>query len=184
MAETVDVTELVEGLLGPSGAVATTHWPLVAQTSTPPVGEVREGQELVLLFPGGSEVLGFAARAIQRDLVSRGMTVDLVGEPAPRFAEVLGQERDLALVVRRTPRRPSLASWVGDVGVARAAGAAAVGAPAADDGLVAVAELARSTPLFRVGVLHAWRGVDGLRPSAWVGAGFWNAGEWTVDPNS
>ena len=148
------------------------------------MGEVREGQELVLLFPGDSEVLGFAARAIQRDLVSRGMTVDLVDEPAPRFAEVLGQERDLALVARRTPRRPSLAPWVDDVEVARAAGAAAAGTPPADAGLAAVAETARSTPLFRVGVLHAWRGVDGLRPSAWVGAGFWNAGEWTIDTDS
>ena len=184
VAETVDVSELVEGLLGPNGAVVATPWPLVDASAEPSFGEVREGQSLALLFPGGSEVLGFSARAVQRDLVSRGMTVDLVGEPAPRFAEVRDEERDVALVVTRSPRRPSLARWVADPEVARAAGAAAVEAPEARQALATVAERARTAPLFRVGVLHAWTDVHGLRPSAWVGAGFWNAGEWSLDRGS
>lgn len=183
VAETVDVAELVEGLLGSNGAPVTSPWPLVDAAGEPPLGEVREGQSFALLFPAGSEVLGFSARAVQRDLVSRGMTVDLVGEPAPRYAEVRGEEGDVALVVRRTPRRPSLARWA-DTEVARTAGAAPVDAADARRGLAAVADLARTAPLFRVGVLHAWTDVQGLRPSAWVGAGFWNVGEWSVEGDS
>lgn len=181
VAESADVTELVEGLLGANGERARTPWPGVDLPADPPAGEVREGQEFVLLFPRGSGVLGFTARAMQRDLTSRGMTVDLVGEAAPRFAEVVDEQRDLALVVRRSSPRPSLSPWVDDVRTARAAGAARPGAPAAEDGLAAVAATARIAPLFRIGVLHAWRDVDGIRPSAWVGAGFWNAGAWTID---
>ena len=181
VAETVDVGELVEGLLGPAGAVATTPWPEVDLPGERPVGEVREGLSLVLLVPGGSEVLGFTGRAVQRDLTSRGMSVDVVSEPAPRFAEVLGSERDVALVVRRTPPRPSLAPWVEDLGMATAAGADVGDGPDAAAALAAVAATSRTAPLFRVGVAHVWdEAVGGVRPSAWVGAGFWNAGEWTV----
>lgn len=181
VVETVDVDELVEGMLGPNGEPATTPWPGVGLPADPPVGEVREGQAFVLLFPSGREVLGFTARAVQRDLTSRGMSVDMVGEPAPRHAQVLGTDRDVALSVRRSPPRPSLAPWVDDVPVAHEAGAAPVGTAAANEGLSAVAETARLAPLFRMGVLHAWQDVDGIRPSAWVGAGFWNAGKWSVD---
>lgn len=182
VAETIDVTELVEGLLGTNGEVATTPWPGVDLPAGRPVGEVREGQELVLLVPGGSEVLGFVARALQRDLVARGMTVDIVTEPAPRFAQVVGTERDLALRVRRTPPRPSLAAFVDDPTLASAAGADVADGPDARTALDAVATSARTVPLFRIGVLHAWRGVDGIRPSSWVGAGFWDAVSWTVAP--
>lgn len=177
--ETVDVSELVEGLLGPLGEETRSPWP-GADVSRPPAGEVREGQSLTLLFPRDSELLGFTARALQRDLVSRGMTADLVSEPAPRFAEVVGTERDVALVAHRTPPRPALGRWVDDTEVARAAGAAAIGAPDARAGLAAVGEQARYGPLYRPGVLHAWRGVEDVRPSSWVGAGFWNAGDWRV----
>lgn len=180
VVETVDVAALVEGLLGPAGEVATTPWPGVDHPAPPPVGEVREGQQFTIAYPGGAEVLGFAARAIQRDLVSRGMTVDLTGEPAPRFVELDRGGRDVAVVVTRSPRRPSLAPWVDDVAVARAAGAAPLHSPAVRDGLTAVARSAQVAPLFRVGVLHAWAGIAGVRPSAWPGAGFWNAGEWTT----
>lgn len=180
VTEAVDVTDLVEGMLGPNGQAATTPWPGVDLPADPAVGQVPEGQELVLLFPGGSEVIAFAARAVQRDLSARGMTVDLVGEPAPRFAQVVGEERDVAMVVRRSSRRPSLAAWIADPPTAVAAGAGAIGAPAAIDGLSSVAETARTVPLFRIGVLHASRDVAGVRPSSWVGAGFWNAGAWTV----
>lgn len=177
--ETVDVSELVEGLLGATGEETRSPWPGV-EVGSPPAGEVREGQALTLLFPRDSELLGFTARALQRDLVSRGMTADLVSEPSPRFAEVVDRERDVALVVRRTPPRPSLGRWVDDPAVAHAAGAAPVGAPDARAGLDAVGEQARWGPLYRPGVLHAWRGVEGVRPSSWVGAGFWNVGNWRV----
>lgn len=177
--ETVDVTELVEGLLGATGEATRSPWPGV-EVGAPPAGEVREGQALTLLFPRDSELLGFTARALQRDLVSRGMTADLVSEPAPRFAEVQDRERDVALVVRRTPPRPSLGRWVDDSAVAHAAGAAAVGSPEARSGLDAVGERARYGPLYRPGVLHAWRGIEGVRPSAWMAAGFWNVGDWRV----
>ncbi len=178
VAETVDVGELVEGMLGPNGEVATTPWPGVAEPNEPSAGEVREGQQFSLLYPGNSEVLGFVARSIQRDLTARGMTLDLVAEPAPRYADVLGEERDVALVIDRSSRRPSLGPWVDDLAVARQADMAVTASPEAEEGLATVAELARTAPLFRIGVLHAWRGVDGLRPSSWIGAGFWNVGEW------
>lgn len=177
--ETVDVSELVEGLLGATGEETRSPWPGV-DVGPPPAGEVREGQSLTLLFPRGPELLGFTSRALQRDLVSRGMTVDLVSEPAPRFAEVLDLERDVALVVHRTPPRPSLGRWVDDTAVAHAAGAAPIGAADAAAGLDAVGERARYGPLYRPGVLHAWRGLEGMRPSSWVGAGFWNVGDWQV----
>lgn len=180
VAAAVDVTELVEGMLGPNGRPATTPWPGIDLPADPAGGQVAEGQQLVLLFPGGSEVIAFGARAVQRDLTARGMTVDLVGEPAPRFAQVVGEERDVAMVVRRTSRRPSLAPWIEDPAAAVAAGAVTIDAPAAIDGLFDVAETARTAPLFQIGVLHAWRDVAGVRPSSWVGTGFWNAGAWTV----
>ena len=179
VAETVNVDEIVEGMLGPAGDVATSPWPTVTAPTDAPVGEVRENQEFSLLHPSGSEVLGFAARAVQRDLTSRGMTVDLVGVPAPRFSRVVDEDHDVALVVRRTTRRPSLMPFLGDAELARQAGASALGTPTAERALDAVAEQARIAPLFRIGVLHAWDGVDGVRPSSWLGAGFWNAGEWT-----
>lgn len=179
VAGAVDVSELVEGMLGATGERATTPWPGVPAPGPPPDVAVPVDQPLVLLYPAGSEVLGFTARAVQRDLVARGMTVDLVGEPAPRFAQVLGQERDVALVVRRTPRRPALGPWVDDSEAAHAAGAAPSPAGAAP-GLTAVTDAAWTAPLFHVGVLHAWTGVEGIRPSSWPGAGFWNAGEWTA----
>lgn len=180
VAETIDVTELVEGLLGPSGEVATTPWPGVELPGERPVGEVREDQSLVLMVPGGGEVLGFVARAVQRDLVARGMTVDIVTEPAPRFAQVVEEERDVALRVRRTPRRPSLSPWLDDPSLGVTAGAVAVDDADARAALDAVATAAWTAPLFRVGVLHAWKEVEGIRPSAWVGAGFWDVASWTV----
>lgn len=178
VAETVDVGELVEGMLGPNGAPASTPWPGVDGPGDAPAGEVRENQQFSLLYPADSEVLSFAARAIQRDLTSRGMTVDLVGEPAPRFAEVRGDERDVALVVHRTSRRPPLGPFLDDRDLAGAADVAAVESPAAEEGLLAAARTARVAPLFRIGVLHAWKDVQQVRPSAWRGAGFWNVGEW------
>lgn len=178
VAETVDVRELVEGMLGPNGAPATSPWPGVEAPGDAPAGEVRENQQFSLLYPADSEVLSFAARAIQRDLTSRGMTVDLVGEPTPRFAEVRGDERDVALAVRRTSRRPPLGPFLDDRDLVRAADAAAAESPDAEEGLREVATTARIAPLFRIGVLHAWKNVREVRPSSWRGAGFWNVGEW------
>lgn len=180
VVETVDVDELVEGMLGPNGAAATSLWPGTPGPPGTSAGEVRENQQFAILFPRGSEVLSFTARSIQRDLVSRGMAIDLVGEPAPRYAEVVASERDVALAVHRTPRRPSLAPWIDDVALARAADAAPPSSTEATDGLAAVAEQAHIAPLFRIGVLHAWKAVEGVRPSSWVGVGFWNVGQWQV----
>lgn len=178
VTETVDVGELVEGMLGPTGEPATSPWPGVPGPDDAPAGEVREGQQFSILYPADSEVLSFTARAIQRDLTSRGMTIDLVAEPAPRFAEVVGRERDAALVARRTSRRPPLGPLLEDLEVARAADAAVVPSTAVEEALRALAGSARFAPLYRVGVLHAWRDVAGVRPSSWRGAGFWNVGEW------
>lgn len=180
VAETVDVRELVEGMLGPAGAPATSPWPGVPGPDDRPPGEVREDQQLSVLYPADSEVLSFTVRAIQRDLASRGMVVDLVGEPAPRYARALDRERDAALVVHRTSPRPPLGPYLDEAEVARGAEVAVVPSAAVEEGLRAVAASARLVPLFRVGVLHAWRAVDGVRPSSWRGTGFWNVGEWRM----
>lgn len=182
LARSVDVGELVEGLLGPFGEVAESPWPGGEVGAAPPPGELEQDLTLTLVHPRDDEALVFTARSVQRDLRGRDVTVELVPEPSPRFAETVETSYDAALQVRRTGPRPSLVPWVEDVAVARQAAAAETGAPAARDGVTAAVAEARYAPLYRVGVSHAWRDVEGIRPSSWLGAGFWNVGEWHRDP--
>lgn len=178
IADALDVSELVEGLLGEIGDVATSPWPRVPAPSAVPGGDLPEGTSMTLVHPQEGEALGFTARALQRNLRQRDLTVELVPELRPAFTETAVRSYDASLQVRRTGPRPSLVPWVTDPPVARAAGAAVPGSAAVREGLAAVGTTARLAPLYRVGVAHAWRGVAGLRPSSWLGAGFWNVGEW------
>lgn len=178
IVDTLDVSELVEGLLGPIGEVATSPWPGVPEPATVPEGNVPAGTTMTLVHPQEGEALSFAVRALQRDLRQRDVTVELVPVPRPAFTTVSDTDHDASLQVRRTGPRPTLAPWVEQPAVAGRAAAAVPGTAATREGLAAVGTTARHAPLFRIGVAHAWRDVEGLRPSSWLGAGFWNVGEW------
>ena len=177
VVDVLDVDELVEGLLGPIGDVATTPWPGTRAPASVPDGDVPDGTTMTLVHPQEGEALGFAVRALQRDLRQHDVTVELVPVPRPDFAAVARRAYDASLQVLRTGPRPSLAPWVEEPAVARRAAAAAATA-ATRDGLAAVGRTSLIAPLFRIGVAHAWRDVEGLRASSWLGAGFWNVGEW------
>ena len=178
IVDALDVAELVEGLLGPIGAVARSPWPAVPAPASVPHGAVPAGTTMTLVHPQEGEALGYAVRALQRDLRQRDVTVELVPVPRPEFTAVARREHDASLQVRRTGPRPTLVPWVEEPVVARHAAAALPGTAATRDGLAAVATASRLAPLFRIGVTHAWRDVEGVRPSSWLGAGFWNVGEW------
>lgn len=178
IVEVLDVSELVEGLLGPIGEVATTPWPGTSAPASVPDGDVPAGTTMTLVHPQQGEALGFAVRALQRDLRQYDVTVELVPVPRPGFAAVSRSEHDASLQVRRTGPRPTLVPWVDEPAVAGQAAAAGPGSTTFRDGLAAVGTASRLAPLFRIGVTHAWRDVEGVRPSSWLGAGFWNVGEW------
>lgn len=180
-----DVEELVEGLLGPVGAPASTPWHGVDTDVPPPAGSGPPSTPLVIVTPAFDEVAGFTGRALQRDLTTHGVPSDLISEHAPEFAAAGLERGDAAVVVRRDPRFPALVPFVEDgaVAVARQAHARGWPSPEADEALRAVVEAGIVTPLYRVGVLHAWqRSLVGMRPSAWPGTGFWNVGEWALTP--
>lgn len=164
--EAVGVDELVEGLLGPFGAVAETPWADHDRPPGVPAGELDAELDLALTHSRDHEVLGFTARIVQRDLLGRGVGTELVGRPAGDDTPV---SEDVSLTVRRLPPRPALGPFVED-------DPAEGGAAALRD----VAATARIVPLFRVGVAHAWRDVEGIRPSSWPGLGLWNAREWRL----
>ena len=181
IAGAIDLSEFVEGLLGPTGAAATSPWPGHQAPAGRVTGDAPAGRSFVLLVPDQNEVLGFTARAIQRDLQTREVTADLVSEPSPRFVAAMTSERDAAIHLRRDPPVPALTPWAADVdpGLVRQGEAAGRTGPGGGAAVDAVLASARIVPLYRVGVLHAWtETVSGLRPSAWPGAGFWNVGEW------
>ena len=179
----IDLGELLDGMLDTAGAPASTPWAGVARPSEPEGGAIAPGREFVMVVPTSSEVLAFAGRAIERDLSSRDLSTDLVSEPAPRFVEAARTERDAVLLARRTTRRPPLSRdvVVGDLESTWAGQAAGWPSAAASDAMDNTTWAAHFVPLFRIGVLHAWTAdVEGVRPSAWSGAGFWDVGTWTV----
>lgn len=183
VGETIDLDELVEGLIGAAGRVAASPWAAADQPLPVPPGEVREGQSLTILFPRDVGVLGFAVRVMQRDLQARGIATTLIAEVDPRLHQEGPDETDATVVVRRLPPRPVLGRWLQDPSLGHAAGA--LGEPSHPDVMDALQQVARDqhvTPLFRIGVLHAWSGIDGMRPSSWPGTGFWNAGDWRLAP--
>jgi hypothetical protein len=180
VGESIGLEELVEGLVGVAGSVAASPWASVDVPLAVPPGEVREGQSMTVLFPRDVGVLGFAVRVMQRDLQARGIATTVIAEVDPRLHQEGPGETDAAMVVRRLPPRPALGRWLDDPAIGHAAGARGnPDHPDVRDALLQVAREQHITPLFRMGVLHAWRGIDGIRPSSWPGIGFWNAGEWT-----
>lgn len=185
VAAAVDVSQLVEGLLGPAGERASTFVPGVTSASTPPAPgpDVAVGEPTVIL-PKWSEAIAFTARALQRDLRSAGGGMQLVAEPAPEVVRSARIRGDGFLAARRTGPAPSAVGVVADTDLALAADAGGPVSVAFADALRRSREDALTLPLYRVGVVHAWAPtVEGLRPSSWPGLAFWDAGAWTVAPS-
>ncbi len=166
IGEAVAVGELVEGLLGPFGVVAESPWTGHERPPGVPAGELNAEVEVALAYPRDHEVLGFAARIVQRDLLGRGVGTELIGRPA---GEDTPESADVSLTLRRLPPHPALGPFL------QRDGAEGDGTALRD-----VATTARIVPLFRVGVAHAWRDVEGVRPSSWPGLGLWNAHAWRL----
>jgi ABC-type transport system substrate-binding protein len=178
----IDVSQLVEGLLGAAGEIATSPVPGVeGPGGRAPAAETVAVGEPVVAFPRWQEALAFTARAIQRDLRIAGGGLSLRAEPPPEVVDVVREEVDGGLLAWRTGPRPTFAGTVQDATVAVAADAAGPGTPAFAEALEQAAEDALVLPLYRVGVAHVWSPVlANVRPSAWSGLGFWDAGSWTV----
>lgn len=182
LGEAVDVSQLVEGLLGPAGEAATSPVP----GGHTPVAVIGDGPRAsvgapTVLVPRWAEAPAFTARAVQRDLRAAGGGLELVSSPAPLFVTEARERFDGALRIVRSGPRPSLVAWLSDAEAAHAADAAVPGDPAFATALEAVEREALVRPLYRVGTAHVWTDrVAGLRPSAWPGLAFWDVGTWTV----
>lgn len=181
IARAIDVSQLVEGLLGPAGAAASSPVPgIPAPPRTSDAGGTAIGRPTIVL-PRGHEALSFTGRAIQRDLEVAGGGLHLVSVPAPAFAREAATTRDGALAIFRSEPRPSLTPWVPDSATALAADASVPGTEASANGLAAVSEASLVTPFYRAGVAHVWREeLTGFRPSAWPGLAFWSVGDWRL----
>lgn len=175
----VEIGQLVEGLLGPAGAPATSLYP---GREGPFVEErlgVSDAPGLVMLVPRWHEALGFAGRTIERDLESHQVVTDIVSEETPAFTRTARSRYDLVLRIRRDPPIPTLANYARPDERATVASAGLAEQPQADQ-LVETAGFVR--PMFRIAPAHAWRdGLQGIRPSAWPGLAFWNVGVWTLE---
>lgn len=188
----IDVSQLVEGLLGPSGAVLTSTIPMHegpwARRRTDGAAGL-DGVPLGIIVPGHQEVPAFTGRVLQRDLRGGGAVVTLIRvEPE----EVTGPEARTAdgeLLLRRDLPRPSLSARV-STGIPPDARAALLRADTAAtnlEGAVDAAEemlydQAYDLPLYRVGLAHAWRSeLLGVRASSWPGAAWWDVTAWRWD---
>lgn len=183
VAAAIDVSQLVEGLLGPAGEVASAVVPGVLALSPGTTGEMAEVGSPTVVVPRWHEATAFTGRALQRDLRAVGGGMQLVAETTP---DVIGLARtigDAALLAHRTGPRPTLVGTVHDPDVAVAGDAGGPGSATFAAALARAAEDVLVQPLYRIGVAHAWSPeVQGLRPSAWPGLAFWDAGSWRRDP--
>jgi hypothetical protein len=196
LVDTLDLSRFVEGLLADAGGVLTSPVPGVdgpwtVGTGAPPAPtSVTLPREPVLLLPRGPDVSGLTGRTLQRELSLTGVTFRLVGDSVPGLFDPV-DDVDARLVVVRSLPAPDL-TWLlgrepeGDdlatvsaAAVAGGFGTAADRAAAYRPGFEVLREVAVVTPLYRVGVTHVWSPeVVGVRPSAWAGLGFWDAGGW------
>lgn len=188
----VDVSQLVEGLLGSSGA------PLTSTIPTHPgpwerhrIGGAAglDGVSLGILVPGHQEVPAFTGRVLQRDLRGGGAEVTLIRVEPEELTGPGARTADGELVLRRDLPRPSLTARV-STGIppdARQPLSRADAAATNLDGAVDAAEAtlfehAYDLPLYRVGLSHAWRSeLLGVRPSSWPGAAWWDVTAWRWD---
>lgn len=172
----VDAGELVEGLLEGIGEVATSPVPGV-RAPRPGAAGTLPPEEVVLVAPGWHEATRLTLRALRGDVARAGGALRVAHRDTPGFVAAARGERDGALRVHRDTPRPSLVPYLGAGRLALAADATAT----ADDdrALAAVARRGLVSPLYRIGVAHAWRAARvEVDPSSWPGVGLWNVGEW------
>lgn len=186
--DAVDVAELVEGLLGGTGAPQTSTVPGVAGPWQPvdaPVAALGDVAVDVLL-PDTEEAIGFTVRVLQRDLRGAGAEVELVRLDPQDLARRARVEGDGALVVRRDGPRPSLLARApprASPEVLAALQAAEAAGTVTSDAMMRAQQLlhdaAWERPLYRIAVAHAWHErLMGVAPSAWPGLALWDVGEW------
>lgn len=188
----IDVSQLVEGLLGPSGAILTSTIP----THTGPWERQRtggaaglDGVSLGILVPGHQEVPAFTGRVLQRDLRGGGAEVTLIRVEPEELTGSGARTADGELLLRRDLPRPSLSARVstgippdGREPLSRADAAATNLDGAVDAAEETLYEHAYDLPLYRVGLAHAWRSeLLGVRPSSWPGAAWWDVTAWRWD---
>lgn len=180
LAGALDLSRLVRGLLGPTGAPASSPVPGIDGPWGTATGRAPErdltppADELVLLLPRWHEALGYTARVVQGGVRATGAAMSIVSHESPRWLDP-PERTDVTLRVVRSLPRPALGGALGD-GVP-AGPSAAVGTEL-EAAFAALREDETLTPLYRIGVAHAWTGVDGVRPSSWPGLAFWDAGAW------
>lgn len=186
----IDVTQLIEGLLGTAGGALTSVVPGHEGPWTPGgsgVGEVLDGRGFDLIVPDYQEVPAFTARVLQRDLRGAGAEPVLVRVSPDELVGPDARSADGTILLRRDLPRPSLQAWAANgasddtlAALAAADAEASNLSEAVDSAAAALHGEALELPLYRVGVAHAWRTeLDGLRPSAWPGLALWDAASWT-----
>lgn len=175
----LDLRELVAGLLSDTGAPATSPVPGIEGSVDAAHGgsdATSLDVETVLLVPRWHEALGFTSRAVQRDLTAVGATTRLVTVETPDLADPV-DPHDGALRIRRAPPRPALGGRGDRVPPGPADVVAGQLAPVFEQ----LADEAWETPLYRIGVAHAWSDrVSGVEPSSWPGLGLWSVGGWSL----
>lgn len=177
----IRLESLVEGLLGTTGTPAIGPWAAGPTVAPALPGAPPEGQQLVTVLPRGHEVIGFTARAVQRDLEPINVDMQFVSFESPTFQGASDTQGGASFRIRRESPRPLLgqrllAETPPDLAVD--ALAAFVG-PGVTPGLQQVADEAMVVPLYRVGAAHVWRdSLEGFVPSSWPGLAFWSADEW------
>lgn len=185
----VDVTQLIEGLLGSAGGALTSTIPDHDGPWTPRgTGrtDALDGLSLDLLVPDHQEVPAFTARVLQRDLRGAGAELALVRVPSEDLVGSDARSADGALLMHRDLPRPSqlartpAGSSEDTASLLMAADAAASNlSPEVAAATDAIHAEAFDLPLYHVGVTHAWRAeLGGVRPSAWPGLAWWDVASW------
>lgn len=183
----VDVSQLIEGLLGSAGAALTSTIPGHDGPWSPRgagATDALDGLSIDLLVPDHQEVPAFTARVLQRDLRGAGAEMALVRVPPEDVVGPDPRTADGALVVHRQLPRPSQlapsGSSDGAMSSLTAADAAASNlSPEVDAATDALHAEAFDLPLYQVGVAHAWRvELGGVQPSAWPGLAWWDVASW------
>lgn len=180
-AAAIDLTLLVAGLLRGVGEPATSliaevEGPVDVAVGRPSAGGLEIQEEIVLLVPRWHEALGFTARALQRDLVAAGADVRVVSVESPEHLDPI-DPYDGSLRIRRDPPRPAL----GGEGDLVPPGPVVVLEDELEETFARLADEATVTPLYRIGVAHAWRDVAGLEPSSWPGLALTGIAHWQID---
>lgn len=172
--------ELVEGLLGVTGEEAGAYWPGADPITERAASADAGGRQLVTVLPRGHEVIGFAARTVQRDLMAIDVDLQFVSFETPAYQRESLDQGGASFRIRRLTPTPIVSRAViaapAEIGLAAAA---EIDGAAVDVAMQTVADEAVQVPLFRLGIAHAWRDdITGVVASSWPGLGFTSAAAW------